>query len=134
MTEESDAPEANADVEAGGGDGASEDAGEEVSNQDGDRSEGAGAGDTFGVGVHVTEAELRFVVHVPSDIDSGWTDPEAFQQLVQDVVWERLDREETLRAVAATTAPGETATLGRVTLRPDGTVVEASVAAPEPTG
>ena len=107
MTEESDAPDPAADEDAG---------------------------DTFGVGVHVTEAELQFVVHVPSDIDSGWTDPEAFQQLVQDVVWERLDKEETLRAIAATTEPGETATLGRVTLRPDGTVVEASVAAPEPTG
>lgn len=88
-------------------------------------------GDTFGVGVHVTEEELRFVVHVPSNIDSGWTDPEAFQGLVQQVVWERLDREETLRAVAATMPPGETATLGRVTLRPDGTVVDATLEAPE---
>lgn len=132
MTEESDASEAMDDVEADVADGASEDADEGASNHDGGR--GDGAGDTFGVGVHVTETELRFVVHVPSDIDSGWTDPEAFQQLVQDVVWERLDREETLRAVAATTEPGETATLGRVTLRPDGTIVNASVAAPEPTG
>lgn len=88
-------------------------------------------GDTFGVGVHVTEEELRFVVHVPSDIDSGWTDPEAFQGVVQQVVWERLDREETLQAVAATTPPGKTVTLGRVTLRPDGTVVDATLEAPE---
>lgn len=100
-----------------------------------DREERANAAtddaDTFGVGIHVTESELRFVVRVPSDIDSGWTDPEAFQRLVQEVVWDRLDREETLRAVAATTPPGETATLGRVSLRPDGTVVAASVTAPE---
>lgn len=88
-------------------------------------------GDTFGVGIHVTEAELQFVVHVPSDIDSGWTDPEAFQQLVQDVVWDHLDREETLRAIASSTETGETATLGRVTLRPDGTVVDTSLATPQ---
>lgn len=88
--------------------------------------------DTFGVGVHVTDEELRFVVHVPSDIDAGWTDPEAFQGLVQEVVWDRLDREKTLRAVAATTPPGETATLGRVTLRPDGTVVDATLSSPDP--
>lgn len=92
---------------------------------------GATPGDTFVVGIHVTESELRFVVHVPSDIDSGWTDSEAFQQLVQEVVWERLDRDATLRAVAATTEPGETAMLGRVTLQPDGTVVAVSIEAPD---
>ncbi|ELZ34402.1 hypothetical protein C474_01811 [Halogeometricum pallidum JCM 14848] len=89
----------------------------------------SGAGDTFGVGIHVTEADLQFVVHVPSDIDSGWTDPEEFQRLVEEAVWERLDRERTLRAIAAETPDGETVTLGRVTLRPDGTVVDADLAA-----
>lgn len=87
-------------------------------------------GDTFGVGVHVTEEELRIVVRVPSDIDSGWTSREQFQSLVQEVVWDRLDQEETLRAVAASTPPGETAMLGTVTLRPDGTVVDASLDVP----
>lgn len=87
--------------------------------------------DTFGVGIQTTAEELRFVVHVPSDIDSGWTDPEAFQRLVAQVVWERLDQEETLRAVAATTEPGESVTLGTVSLLPDGTVVDASLRAPE---
>ncbi|MFB6301410.1 MAG: hypothetical protein ABEH78_00900 [Haloferacaceae archaeon] len=87
--------------------------------------------DTFGVGVHVTEESLRLVVRVPSNIDSGWTDPEEFQGLVAQVVWERLDRDATLRAVAATTPTGETAGLGTVTLRPDGTVVEHSLDTPD---
>ncbi|WP_380675839.1 hypothetical protein [Salinigranum sp. GCM10025319] len=86
--------------------------------------------DTFGVGIHVTERELQFVVHVPSSIDSGWTDPEAFQRLVERVTWEHLDRESTLRAVASSTETGETVTLGRVTLRPDGTVVDRSLFLP----
>lgn len=89
-------------------------------------------GDTFGVGVHVTEEELRVVVRVPSDIDAGWTSQEQFQALVQQVVWDRLDQEETLRAVAATTEPGEVTDLGTVTLLPDGTVVESSLEPPEP--
>ena len=42
-------------------------------------------GDRFLVAIHVTESELEFVVRVPSDIDSGWRDPEAFQQLVAEV-------------------------------------------------
>jgi len=87
-------------------------------------------GDTFGVGIGVTEAELRVVVRVPSEIDSGWTDPESFQGMVEELLWERLDREETLRAVASSTEPGETAMLGTVTLRPDGTVVDSSLTAP----
>jgi hypothetical protein len=70
--------------------------------------------DTFGVGIHVTERELRFVVHVPSSIDSGWTDPEAFQRLVERVTWDHLDQESTLRAVASSTPTGETVTLGTV--------------------
>lgn len=88
-------------------------------------------GDTFGVGIHVTEAELRVVVRVPSDIDSGWTSQEQFQSLVQQVVWDRLEQEETLQAVASTTAPGDTASLGSVTLQPDGTLVDASLDVPE---
>ncbi|MDS0299046.1 hypothetical protein NDI76_09845 [Halogeometricum sp. S1BR25-6] len=95
---------------------------------DGD-TDGRAAGDTFGVGIHVTESDLQFVVRVPSDIDSGWTDPEEFQRLVEEVVWERLDRERTLRAIATETPNGETVTLGRVTLRPDGTVVGADLEA-----
>jgi hypothetical protein len=90
--------------------------------------------DTFGVGVHVTDESLRLVVRVPSDIDAGWTDPSEFQTLVERVVWERLDRAATLRAVAATTSTGETATLGTVTLRPDGSVVEHSLDAPDADG
>ena len=88
--------------------------------------------DTFGVDIHVTEERLELAVHVPSDIDSGWTDPEAFQRLVERVVWERLERETVLRAVAAGTPPGATVSLGRVTLDPDGTVVGASLSPPDP--
>jgi len=80
--------------------------------------------DTFGVGIRVAETELRVVVGVPSDIDAGWTDPEAFQSLVAETVWERLDRRRTLEAVAAGYETGETAPLGSVTIEPDGTVVE----------
>jgi hypothetical protein len=86
--------------------------------------------DTFGVGIRVTEESLELAVHVPSAIDSGWSDPEAFQGLVERVVWERLDREAVLRAVATGTPPGETVGLGTVTLEPDGTVVEATLDAP----
>ncbi|MFC6988896.1 hypothetical protein ACFQJD_09555 [Haloplanus sp. GCM10025708] len=87
--------------------------------------------DTFGVGIQVTDDTLRFVVHVPSDIDSGWTDPDEFQTLVERVVWERLDKESVLGAIAQSTPAGETASLGTVTLDPDGTVVEASLSPPE---
>ncbi|QKG93711.1 hypothetical protein HPS36_12890 [Halorubrum salinarum] len=80
--------------------------------------------DTFGVGIRVAETELRVVVGVPSDIDAGWTDPEAFQSLVAEAVWDRLDRRRTLAAVDARYDTGETAALGSVTLEPDGTVVE----------
>ncbi len=84
----------------------------------------AADGDTFGVGIAVTESEFQFVVHVPSDIDAGWTDPHAFQRLVEEAVWDRLDREATLREIGKTADVGETVTLGRVTLLPDGTVVD----------
>ena len=83
--------------------------------------------DTFGVGIRVTETELRVVVGVPSDIDAGWTDPEAFQSLVAEAVWERLDRRPTLEAVAARYDTGETAPLGSVTLEPDGTVIKSDL-------
>ena len=88
--------------------------------------------DTFGVGVHVTDADLEFVVHVPSDIDSAWTDPEEFQRLVERVVWDALDRETVLRAIAAETGEGKTVSLGTVTLEPDGTVVDRSLESPAP--
>jgi hypothetical protein len=88
-------------------------------------------GDTFGVGIHVTEEDLQFVVHVPSDIDSGWSDPDEFQRLVERIVWERLDREPVLRSIATSAPAGETVTLGTVTLRPDGTVVESALRPPD---
>ena len=95
-------------------------------------SDGAGDadGDQFLVGIHVTSEELRFVVHVPSDIDGGWQDPETFQQLVEECTWEELDREATLQAIAAEAEPGETVTLGSVQLTPDGTVVDHELASP----
>jgi len=101
------------DGTAGGGD---DDSGDDVDSERG--------GDTFGIGIHLTEAEFQFVVHVPADIDSGWTDPEAFQRLVEQTVWDHLDRESTLREIDREAAVGDTVTLGRVTLRPDGTVVD----------
>ena len=67
---------------------------------------------------------------LPSDIDAGWTDPESFQTLIEQRLWEQLDREETLRAVATTREPGETEMLGTVTLRPDGTVVDSALDTP----
>lgn len=90
-------------------------------------------GDRFLVAIHVTESELEFVVRVPSDIDSGWRDPEAFQQLVAEVTWDLLDQESTLRAIAAEGSPGQTVTLGSVTLQPDGTVVSQELSAPDST-
>ncbi|WP_066417000.1 hypothetical protein [Halorubrum aethiopicum] len=86
--------------------------------------------DTFGVGVRVTEAELRFLVRVPTDIDSGWTDPEAFQSLVAEVVWERLDRRSVLETIANEYDTGDTVTLGTVTLDPDGSVVDHDLTVP----
>lgn len=87
--------------------------------------------DTFGVGVRVTDEELRVLVHVPSEVDPGWTDPEEFQRLVEAAVWDRLDREAVLGTVAARARAGETVVLGTVTLEPDGTVVEHSLSAPD---
>ncbi|MDZ5812843.1 hypothetical protein U4E84_15980 [Halorubrum sp. AD140] len=87
--------------------------------------------DTFGVGIRLTEAELQFVVHVPSDVDSGWTDPEAFQSLVAETVWERLDQRRVLETVTDRFETGTTVTLGTVTLEPDGTVVDYELDAPD---
>ncbi|KAB1194059.1 hypothetical protein GJR96_11670 [Haloferax sp. MBLA0076] len=86
--------------------------------------------DTFGVGIQVTETELRFVVNVPSDIDSGWTDPEAFQRLVERITWETLDQERVLRTIATEATEGETVLLGTVTLRPDETLVDHTLRPP----
>lgn len=90
-----------------------------------------GEADTFGVAIGVTEAELRVLVQVPSDIDPGWEDPDTFQRLVEEVVWERLDREVTLRAVGGVAEPGEKVPLGTVSLRPDGTVAGADLSVPQ---
>lgn len=98
--------------------------------QPGGMSDADGA-DTFGVAIGVSEDQLRVLVQVPTDIDSGWSDHETFQRLVAEVVWERLDREATLRAVVAVAEPGEKVPLGTVTLRPDGEVVAADLAAPQ---
>lgn len=87
--------------------------------------------DTFGVGIHLTDEELQFVVHVPSDVDSGWTDPEAFQSLVAETVWDRLDQRTVLGTVADGFETGATVTLGTVTLEPDGTVVAHDLSVPD---
>jgi len=87
-------------------------------------------GDRFLVGIHVTDDQLEFVVHVPSEIDSEWRDPEAFQQLVADVTWDHLDQESTLRTIASERSPGETVRLGSVRLQPDGTVLDAALSNP----
>ncbi|ELZ93025.1 hypothetical protein C440_12026 [Haloferax mucosum ATCC BAA-1512] len=86
--------------------------------------------DTFGVGIHVTETELRFVVNVPSDIGSGWTDPDAFQRLVERTTWEHLDQQSTLQTIATNAPEGETVFLGTVSLLPDETVVSHSLRVP----
>jgi hypothetical protein len=86
--------------------------------------------DTFDVAVHVTDDQLRLVVGVPTDLDSGWRDREAFQRRVEEVVWETLDREAVLGAVARDAAAGETVRLGTVTLAPDGTVHDRELSAP----
>jgi hypothetical protein len=86
--------------------------------------------DTFAVGIRLTEAEFQVVVGVPSDVDSGWTDPEAFQSLVTAVVWDHLDRQRVLEAISDSFREGETATLGTVTLKPDGSVVSRDLTQP----
>ena len=78
--------------------------------------------DTFGVGIRLTDEEFQLVVHVPSNIDSQWTDPEAFQSTIADVVWDRLDQQHVLKTISDRFETGETVTLGTVSLEPDGTV------------
>ena len=101
----------------------------EIDDGNGD-TDRPGGGDRFVVGIQVTEAELRFVVQVPSDIESDWSDPAAFQSLVERRTWEILDQESTLRAIAAERAAGETVTLGHITLRADGTAADHDLSAP----
>lgn len=86
--------------------------------------------DTFGVGIHLTDTELQVVVHVPSEVDSGWTDPEAFQSLVAETVWSQLDQQQVLETIASRFETGDTVTLGTVSLQPDGTVVSHDLTVP----
>lgn len=88
--------------------------------------------DTFGVGIHLTDEELQFVVHVPSDVDSGWTDPGAFQSLVAETVWDELDQQTVLGTIANRFETGTTVTLGTVTLEPGGAVVKHDLSVPDP--
>ena len=90
-----------------------------------------GMADRFVVGIDVNEAELAFFVHVPRQIDSGWADPEAFQRVVAEATWDRLDRETVLSEIATHAGPGQRVVLGSVTLEPDGEVVDSELAVPE---
>ncbi len=90
--------------------------------------------DTFGVGIHLTDDELQFVVQVPTDVDSGWTDPEAFRSLVAEAVWERLDQRRVLETISSRYESGDTVTLGIVSLEPDGTVTDVDLSVPAPDG
>lgn len=94
-------------------------------------ADGTDAGDTFGVGIRVRPETFEFVVHVPSDIESGWADPDEFQRHIEQATWERLDRAATLRTVAETASEGETVALGTVQMTPDTTVVSHTLTAPE---
>ncbi|GAB3324627.1 hypothetical protein EI982_15025 [Haloplanus rallus] len=87
--------------------------------------------DTFGVSIGVDDDALRFLVHVPSNLTAPWDDRDAFQRLVEEAVWERLDRERTLGAVGRVADAGERVELGTVTLTPDGTVVDHDLSLPE---
>lgn len=84
-------------------------------------------GDTFGVGIHITESDLQFVVHVPSDIDSGWTNSTTFQTQIEAIVWDHLEKSTVLKRLAAQHDAGTTISLGRMTLTPDGTVHNTSL-------
>jgi hypothetical protein len=86
--------------------------------------------DTFGVSIGVDDDAFRFLVHVPSSLDAAWSDRDAFQQLVEEAVWERLDRDRTLQAVDSVADAGERVELGTVTLRRDGTVVDHALTEP----
>ncbi|MFB6256148.1 MAG: hypothetical protein ABEH58_05375 [Haloplanus sp.] len=93
-------------------------------------SGGTSPADTFGVSIGVDDDAFRVLVHVPSTLDATWSDRDAFQRLVEDAVWDRLDRDETLRAVNRVADAGERVELGTVTLRPDSTVVDHTLTAP----
>ncbi|ERG94705.1 hypothetical protein [Haloquadratum walsbyi] len=80
------------------------------------------SGDTFGVGIHITESDLQFIVHVPSDINSGWTDPTTFQKQIETIVWNHLEKSTILKRLANQYEVGTTVSLGRITLSSDGTV------------
>jgi len=122
MTDHGDAAGRDGDADGHGGDGVADGT---------DGADGtAASGDTFGVGIQVAAEELRFVVHVPSEIDSGWSDPDEFQRLIERETWERLDRRAALRAVDGVASEGETVTLGTVTMRPDGSVIDHTLSAP----
>jgi hypothetical protein len=95
-----------------------------------DDSDDSPPADTFGVSIGVDDDAFRFLVHVPSALDAVWSDRDAFQRLAAEAVWERLDRDETLRAVDRVADAGERVELGTVTLRPDGSVVDHSLDAP----
>ncbi|WP_049937324.1 hypothetical protein [Haloplanus natans] len=95
-----------------------------------DASDGASPADTFGVSIGVDDDAFRFLVHVPSALEAAWSDRDAFQRLVEEAVWDLLDRGETLRAVDRVADAGERVELGTVTLRPDGTVVDHALTAP----
>ncbi|MFB6194684.1 MAG: hypothetical protein ABEI80_00805 [Haloplanus sp.] len=98
--------------------------------EDSDGDADAPTADTFGVSIGVDDDAFRFLVHVPSALDAAWSDRDAFQRLVEEAVWDRLDRERVLRAVDRAADPGERVELGTVTLAPDGTVVEHTLAPP----
>lgn len=87
--------------------------------------------DTFGVSIGVDDDSFRVLVHVPSNLEAGWDDRDAFQRLVEETVWDRLDRDRTLRAVDRRAESGERVTLGTVTLAPDGTVVAHDLSVPD---
>ena len=87
-----------------------------------DPQDAVSPGDTFGVGIHITESDLQFVVHVPSDIDSGWTNSTTFQTQIEAIVWDHLEKSTVLKRLATQHDAGTTISLGRMTLTPDGTV------------
>jgi hypothetical protein len=95
-----------------------------------DASDDTSPADTFGVSIGVDDDAFRFLVHVPSALDAAWSDRDTFQRLVEDAVWDHLDRDGTLRAVDRVADTGERVELGTVTLRPDGTVVDHALTAP----
>ena len=80
--------------------------------------------------IDLTEADLLAVVQVGSDIETGWSDHEEFQQLVERVLLDVLDRDSALQTITTETAVGDTVGLGTVTLEPDGTLVEHSLSPP----